>query len=184
MCSASPRITTMRSGWLTGFAPWDSTVEPPQTNIVFVDIPARRGGLARGSPGRARHSGIDRTAHSVGDASRCAAGEASKPPCRHFANIQPGAASASSAHGEPSENRPDPDALLAKVQRQEAAARRGKLRIYFGSSAGVGKTYAMLLAARKLKSEGRDVVVGIVETHGRAETASLAREYGGSAAEG
>jgi two-component system sensor histidine kinase KdpD len=72
-----------------------------------------------------------------------------------------------------SENRPDPDALLAKVQRQEAAARRGKLRIYFGSSAGVGKTYAMLLAARKLKSEGRDVVVGIVETHGRAETASL-----------
>ena len=72
-----------------------------------------------------------------------------------------------------SENRPDPDALLAKVQRQEAAARRGKLRIYFGSSAGVGKTYAMLLAARKLKSEGRDVVVGVVETHGRAETASL-----------
>ncbi len=72
-----------------------------------------------------------------------------------------------------SENRPDPDALLARVQRQEAAARRGKLRIYFGSSAGVGKTYAMLLAARKLKSEGRDVVVGIVETHGRAETASL-----------
>ena len=72
-----------------------------------------------------------------------------------------------------SEHRPDPDALLAKVQRQEAAARRGKLRIYFGSSAGVGKTYAMLLAARKLKSEGRDAVVGIVETHGRAETASL-----------
>ena len=72
-----------------------------------------------------------------------------------------------------SENRPDPDALLAKVQRQEAAARRGKLRIYFGSSAGVGKTYAMLLAARKLKSEGRDVIVGIVETHGRVETASL-----------
>src|SRR5271170_7390674 len=72
-----------------------------------------------------------------------------------------------------SENRPDPDALLAKVQRQEAAAQRGKLRIYFGSSAGVGKTYAMLLAARKLKSEGRDVVVGVVESHGRAETASL-----------
>src|SRR5208283_862772 len=70
-------------------------------------------------------------------------------------------------------NRPDPDALLAKVQQQEAAAHRGRLRIYFGSSAGVGKTYAMLLGARKLKSEGRDVVVGIVETHGRAETASL-----------
>jgi two-component system, OmpR family, sensor histidine kinase KdpD len=71
------------------------------------------------------------------------------------------------------EQRPDPDLLLAKVKRQEADARRGKLRIYFGSSAGVGKTYAMLAAARKLKSEGRDVVVGIVETHGRAETAAL-----------
>jgi two-component system sensor histidine kinase KdpD len=72
-----------------------------------------------------------------------------------------------------SEQRPDPDALLAKVKRQEAEARRGKLRIYFGSSAGVGKTYAMLVAARKLKTEGRDVVIGIVETHGRAETAAL-----------
>ncbi len=72
-----------------------------------------------------------------------------------------------------SEQRPDPDLLLAKVKRQEAEARRGKLRIYFGSSAGVGKTYAMLAAARKLKQEGRDVLVGIVETHGRAETAAL-----------
>jgi two-component system, OmpR family, sensor histidine kinase KdpD len=72
-----------------------------------------------------------------------------------------------------SENRPDPDMLLAKVQQQEAAAQRGKLRIYFDSSAGVGKTYAMLVAARKLKSEGRDVVVGVVDTHGRAETAAL-----------
>src|ERR1700728_3032068 len=72
-----------------------------------------------------------------------------------------------------SEQRPDPDALLAKVRQQEAEAQRGKLRIYFGSSAGVGKTYAMLAAARKLKSEGRDVVVGVVETHGRSETAAL-----------
>jgi two-component system, OmpR family, sensor histidine kinase KdpD len=72
-----------------------------------------------------------------------------------------------------SDLRPDPDLLLAKVTRQEAAARRGKLRIYFGSSAGVGKTYAMLVAARKLKAEGRDVVIGIVETHGRSETAAL-----------
>jgi two-component system, OmpR family, sensor histidine kinase KdpD len=72
-----------------------------------------------------------------------------------------------------SEQRPDPDLLLAKVTRQEADARRGKLRIYFGSSAGVGKTYAMLVAARKLKAERRDVVVGVVETHGRAETAAL-----------
>jgi two-component system sensor histidine kinase KdpD len=72
-----------------------------------------------------------------------------------------------------SEQRPDPDLLLAKVERQEAEARRGRLRIYFGSSAGVGKTYAMLVAARKLKAEGRDVVVGVVETHGRSETAAL-----------
>jgi two-component system sensor histidine kinase KdpD len=72
-----------------------------------------------------------------------------------------------------SEQRPDPDLLLAKVKRQEAEARRGKLRIYFGSSAGVGKTYAMLVAARKLNAEGRDVVIGVVETHGRVETAAL-----------
>jgi two-component system sensor histidine kinase KdpD len=71
------------------------------------------------------------------------------------------------------EHRPDPDLLLAKVKREEADAHRGKLRIYFGSSAGVGKTYAMLAAAGKLKSERRDVVVGIVETHGRTETAAL-----------
>ena len=71
------------------------------------------------------------------------------------------------------ETRPDPDSLLAKVKLQETKARRGKLRIYFGSSAGVGKTFAMLLAARKLRSEGCDVAVGVVETHGRSETAAL-----------
>lgn len=72
----------------------------------------------------------------------------------------------------PSQRRPDPDLLLAKVKRQEAESRRGKLRIYFGSSAGVGKTYAMLSAARKLQVE-RDVIVGVVETHGRTDTAAL-----------
>jgi two-component system, OmpR family, sensor histidine kinase KdpD len=72
-----------------------------------------------------------------------------------------------------SEQRPDPDLLLAKVKQQEAEAQRGKLRIYFGSSAGVGKTYAMLVAARNLKDERRDVVIGVVETHGRSETAAL-----------
>src|SRR5450631_3572629 len=72
-----------------------------------------------------------------------------------------------------SDQRPDPDLLLAKVKQQELLARRGKLRIYFGSSAGVGKTYAMLIAARKLASEGRAVLVGVVETHGRVETAAL-----------
>ena len=69
--------------------------------------------------------------------------------------------------------RPDPDALLAQVQLQERRAARGKLRIYFGASAGVGKTYAMLAAGRKLQAEGQVVLVGIVETHGRAETAAL-----------
>jgi two-component system sensor histidine kinase KdpD len=68
--------------------------------------------------------------------------------------------------------RPDPDALLAHVQEQERRALRGKLRIYFGASAGVGKTYAMLNAARKLVAEKIDVVIGIVETHGRSETAA------------
>jgi two-component system sensor histidine kinase KdpD len=73
----------------------------------------------------------------------------------------------------PSDQRPDPDSLLAKAALEELRARRGRLRIYFGSSAGVGKTFAMLLAARKLRDEGCDVVVGVIETHGRAETAAL-----------
>jgi two-component system sensor histidine kinase KdpD len=69
--------------------------------------------------------------------------------------------------------RPDPDALLARVQQQERKAARGKLRIYFGASAGVGKTFAMLAAARKLHAEGRQLLVGVIETHGRSETAAL-----------
>ncbi|WP_295992689.1 two-component system sensor histidine kinase KdpD [Rugamonas sp.] len=69
--------------------------------------------------------------------------------------------------------RPDPDTLLAQVQAQERRAARGKLRIYFGASAGVGKTYAMLAAARKLQADGQAVLVGVVETHGRAETAAM-----------
>ncbi|KOR23542.1 sensor histidine kinase [Burkholderia cenocepacia] len=70
-------------------------------------------------------------------------------------------------------NRPDPDQLLDKLQRDEEKQRRGQLKIFFGASAGVGKTYAMLQAARQRVQEGVDVVVGIVETHGRAETAAL-----------
>ena len=69
--------------------------------------------------------------------------------------------------------RPDPDALLAQVQAQERKAARGKLRIYFGASAGVGKTYAMLAAARSLLAGGQAPLVGVVETHGRKETAIL-----------
>src|SRR5712671_6298834 len=69
--------------------------------------------------------------------------------------------------------RPDPDALLARLKREETASARGKLKILFGMSPGVGKTYAMLLAAREKQAEGCEVVVGIVETHGRKETEAL-----------
>ncbi|MBI0327755.1 sensor histidine kinase [Burkholderia plantarii] len=70
-------------------------------------------------------------------------------------------------------NRPDPDQLLDKLQREEEKQQRGRLKIFFGASAGVGKTYAMLRAARSRAEEGVDVLVGIVETHGRRETAAL-----------
>ncbi|WP_353193210.1 sensor histidine kinase KdpD [Pandoraea pnomenusa] len=69
--------------------------------------------------------------------------------------------------------RPDPDELLDKLQRDEAREQRGRLKIFFGASAGVGKTFAMLQAARKLREEGTDVMVGVLETHGREETARL-----------
>jgi len=71
------------------------------------------------------------------------------------------------------DSRPDPDQLLARVQREEQEEKRGQLRIFFGACAGVGKTYAMLSAAREQKAESIDLVVGLVETHGRAETAAL-----------
>jgi len=66
--------------------------------------------------------------------------------------------------------RRDPDAIIERIRQEEERASRGRLRIYFGSSAGVGKTYAMLIAARALKSAGTDVVAGVIETHGRADT--------------
>ena len=66
--------------------------------------------------------------------------------------------------------RPDPDALVLQLQREDQRSRRGRLRIYFGANAGVGKTFAMLGAAQREKAAGRDVAVGVVETHGRAET--------------
>ena len=71
------------------------------------------------------------------------------------------------------DERPDPDELLARVERDEAKAKRGRLKIFFGAAAGVGKTYEMLLAARERRAENIDVVVGLVETHGRKETAAL-----------
>lgn len=74
----------------------------------------------------------------------------------------------------PENKRPDPDQLLRQVQAEEKAQKRGKLKIFFGAAPGVGKTYAMLKAARAKKAEGLDVVVGVVETHGRSDTAVLA----------
>ncbi|QEI07496.1 sensor histidine kinase KdpD [Pigmentiphaga aceris] len=72
-----------------------------------------------------------------------------------------------------SPDRPDPDALLEHLNAADRNAARGKLRVYFGASAGVGKTYAMLQAARAQHAEGRDVVAGIIETHKRRETEAL-----------
>jgi two-component system sensor histidine kinase KdpD len=69
--------------------------------------------------------------------------------------------------------RPDPDRLLAAVTAASEQARRGRLRIFFGASAGVGKTYAMLEAARAARAGGTDLVVGYVEPHGRRETERL-----------
>src|ERR1700738_5241911 len=69
--------------------------------------------------------------------------------------------------------RPNPDEILAQMKREETESTRGKLKIFFGMSPGVGKTYAMLQAARQKQAEGCEVVVGIVETHGRKETEAL-----------
>lgn len=69
--------------------------------------------------------------------------------------------------------RPDPDELVRQVREEEARAGRGKLKIFFGASAGVGKTFAMLRAAQQLQKSGTEVVVGLVETHGRRETLEL-----------
>lgn len=69
----------------------------------------------------------------------------------------------------PRETRPDPDALLSLAKREE----RGRLTVFLGAAPGVGKTYAMLSRARRLAADGVDIVIGLVETHGRSETAEL-----------
>src|SRR5574342_655743 len=69
------------------------------------------------------------------------------------------------------EQRPNPDELLKRAQAEEA--KRGKLKIFLGYVAGVGKTYAMLEAAHQRKEQGWDVVVGFVETHKRVKTEEL-----------
>lgn len=71
------------------------------------------------------------------------------------------------------QHRPDPDALLQRVQAEEARQHQGKFKVFFGANPGVGKTYAMLEAAHEQRRDGIDVVVGVVEAHGRAETEAL-----------
>src|SRR5512144_2886568 len=71
------------------------------------------------------------------------------------------------------DTRPNPDQLLAEVQQQEARQKRGKLKVFFGMAAGVGKTYAMLEEARARAAEGLDVLVGYAEPHIRTETEAL-----------
>ncbi|MBP1667391.1 MAG: osmosensitive channel signal transduction histidine kinase, partial [Bacteroidetes bacterium] len=72
------------------------------------------------------------------------------------------------------DNRPDPDELLALLKTEEEKSKRGKLKIFFGMCAGVGKTYTMLQTAQAEKLKGNDIVIGYVETHNRKETAELA----------
>lgn len=71
------------------------------------------------------------------------------------------------------EGRPDPEALLRELQREERVSKGGQLKIFLGMSAGVGKTYTMLEAAQRAHQGGNQVVIGIVDTHGRQETAKL-----------
>jgi two-component system sensor histidine kinase KdpD len=70
-----------------------------------------------------------------------------------------------------SDQRPSPEALLEAARREEG--RVGKLRIFVGAAPGVGKTYEMLQSARARKRDGYDIVVGVVETHGRNENEAL-----------
>ncbi len=71
--------------------------------------------------------------------------------------------------------RPDADALLHRVQAEEARAQRGRLKIFLGACAGVGKTFAMLAAGRTALEQGVPMIVGLVETHGRADTERMAQ---------
>jgi len=73
--------------------------------------------------------------------------------------------------------RPNPDELLAALAKEEEKSKRGKLKIFFGMCAGVGKTYTMLQAAHDEKKKGNDIVVGYVETHNRKETVALVHGF-------
>lgn len=73
------------------------------------------------------------------------------------------------------EPKPNADEILARIKKREAKKNKGKLKIFFGMSAGVGKTYAMLQDAKKEFSEGLDIVIGYIETHGREDTDQLVK---------
>mgnify|MGYP000938558936 CR=1 FL=1 len=75
------------------------------------------------------------------------------------------------------DHRPNPDDLLASIKEEEEKGKRGKLKIFFGMCAGVGKTYSMLQAAHIEKKKGADVVIGYVETHRRKETDALVEGF-------
>jgi two-component system sensor histidine kinase KdpD len=75
------------------------------------------------------------------------------------------------------DNRPNPDELLASIKFEEEKSKRGKLKIFFGMCAGVGKTYTMLQTAQAEKLKGIDIIIGYVETHNRKETADLAEGF-------
>lgn len=78
---------------------------------------------------------------------------------------------------DPDIDRPNPDELLASLAQEEEKNKRGKLKIFFGMCAGVGKTYTMLQAAHAERNKGNDVVIGYVETHNRKETADLVKGF-------
>jgi two-component system sensor histidine kinase KdpD len=74
-------------------------------------------------------------------------------------------------------SRPNPDELLASLMDEEEKGKRGKLKIFFGMCAGVGKTYTMLQTAQAEKVKDNDIIIGYIETHGRKETADLAEGF-------
>ena len=71
------------------------------------------------------------------------------------------------------DTRPDPDQMLARLKLEDAQAQRGKLKIFFGASVGVGKTYAMPSAARSAKQQGVDLIIGVIETRVTVARAAL-----------
>jgi two-component system sensor histidine kinase KdpD len=71
------------------------------------------------------------------------------------------------------QERPDPDILLRSIKKEEDTRTKGRLKVFFGMAAGAGKTYAMLEEAHRVRREGKDLVAGYIETHGRSETEAL-----------